>query len=250
MRMFLKRSMALICSLAILLSIFSSKAVQAKVDNENNAIPFIETEMVQELSHKYSSTPEYMDFDTVFLPLSGEENIKYISDVQKISYDEAEQLYINEISNDDLLQKNDQVMPTAITYKDEIGIVLKRFNVNTGIVHLCTIAATINVKLRTYSDSPTNRKFIEVYDSGVSLYSSSLFNWSTSTCSAVIQSNGTLKLNVSGNATATVDKSLTIDLAAAGFSIIDMGVSTTRYVTKFVIFDWVFDPTYPGAILN
>jgi hypothetical protein len=251
MKKIFKRGIAAVCSLVMLASIFSPLTAKANVINENDAVPFIETEHVQELASKYSSIPQFMDEDTVFLPLSEEENVNYIADTQNISQYEAKQLILERDLSFNVSQNNEQqITPFAVTYEDQVGIVLKRFNVYTGIVHACTIAATINVRLRQYSDSPTNRRFMEVYSHGVSLYSSSLFMWSTTSSSAVILSNGHLKLNASGNVTATVDKSLTLDLEAAGFSIFDLTVGSTYYVTKFVIFDWDFDPTYPGAILN
>jgi hypothetical protein len=256
MKKILKRSMGLICSLALIVSTISPSIAQAKEYCENDVtVPFVESELIQDLALKYSSTPQVIDEDTVFLPLTEAENINYIADTQKISRYEAKEL-MNEksfssiVSSDSITDNRQSVSAvSAVTYVDQYGMVLKRFNVYTGIIHMCTIAATINVCLRQYSDYDTHREFVAIYDQGITLYNSSLFQWSTNTCSAVIKSNGHIQLNASGNATATVDRSLTIDLEAAGFSIIDIGLGTTFFVTKFVIFDWDFDPTYPGAIL-
>ena len=199
------------------------------------------------MAYKYSSIPIAIDEDTVFIPLTTAENINYIVDTQKISRIDAEKL-VNE--KNAIANKSFKPEASSVTYEDRVGIILKRYNVYTGSPLIyCEIAAAINVCVRFYSDSETHRKFMAVYDQGISLYSSNIFQWTTTTCSAVILPNGHLQLDGSGNVTATVDYSFTLDLEAAGFSVLDIGVSGLYYVTKFITLGYDFDPTFPGAIL-
>lgn len=240
----IKRNIVLVCCLAILISTFTPLKAKANVIEDTDTIPFIETELVQNLADKYSSVPHVIDEDTVFIPLTEKENINYLIDTENLSYFEAKRL-VQERN----LQQSNSYAPTS-TYSDQVGVVLKRFDIYVGYIRRCEVTATIHVRLRQYNDSPTNRKFMEVYSHGVTQSSSGIFQWATSSSSAVILSNGHLKLNAAGNVTATVDVSFVLDLAAAGFSISDLGAGTTYYVSKFCMFDYTFDPTYPGAILN
>lgn len=208
----------------------------------------INDERVTTLAEKYNSTPQIIDDNTVFLPLSREQNIKYIEDSKKISFYQAEKL-IDDKNSDALKSQKYSSASYSTTgygkYVDLTGIVLKRFNVVSGLRTNCTVVAAINVLVRVYWEYANEREFLAVYDSGVSIDESGFFTWNETTNSAVIMSNGFLNFNGSGTITGQIDVSLSVGYERAGFSV-QGSVGSTINVSKFHTIGFNFDPDYPG----
>jgi hypothetical protein len=228
-----------------------AKDYDVKQENE----PFINSENVIALAEKYSSTPEYIDEDTVFIPLTEEQNINYIADIKKISRSSAKKL-INEKNSS--LENSKSVNDSEITilsyphigpYNEYTGIVLKRFNVVSGISTTCTVVAAINVLIRVYyTISSYARQFMTVYDTGITMDESGIWTWSTNTKSAIIMSNGFLNLNASGTISGTISVSVSSSYEAAGFTV-GVSIGSNVYVNKFQVISYSFDPEYQGGIL-
>jgi hypothetical protein len=134
-------------------------------------------------------------------------------------------------------------------YVDLTGIVLKRFAVVSGLSTNCTVVAAINVLVRVYWEYANQRKFLAVYDSGVSIDESGFFTWNQTTKSAVIMSNGDLNFNASGSISGQISVSLSGGYERAGFSV-SGSVGSNINVNKFQTIRFTFDPNYPGWVLN
>lgn len=252
----LKRCLSVICIMAIMLSTLPPVSARAKVnDMKRDVVPLAQNENVVALANKYNSTPQVIDEDTVFIALSTEENINYLADTNNISYTKAKMLindknlkaYASEINSQGM---GTMSLPHYDQYADVTGIILKRFNVVSGISTTCTVVAAINVLVRIYWEVAYNaRQFLTVYDTGITMDESGVFSWSTNSKSAPIMSNGFINLNASGTISGEISTSVSGSYKAANFTI-GVSVGTKVYVNKFQTISYKFDPEFPGGILN